>query len=293
MKHAYLIMAHKNWAQLRLLLDMLDDQRNEIYLHIDAKSTDFEPSLLADATSLSKVHLIPRMRVNWGGISQIECEINLLQEATKTTHDYYHLLSGADLPLHSTNYIDKFFNEHRGMEFVQFTSIAPAAKHPDRDRISLFHPWVNSDNQGLFLKALEKSSTIAQKLVHIDRLKDMDIILGKGANWFSITHDFAQYVLSVYPQWKYIFEQSFCADELFLQTILLNSKFKNKVYYKKSDDNNKAIMRLIDWHRGTPYTYRMDDFHLLEQSHMLFARKFDEKIDSEIIAALHAHVKEG
>lgn len=42
-------------------------------------------------------------------------------------------------------------------------------------------------------------------------------------------------------------------------------------------------MRLIDWERGTPYIFRTDDFPLLANSSMLFARKFDEKKDSHII----------
>lgn len=37
-KHAYCIMAHGNWKQLQMLVNVIDDGRNDIYLHIDAKS---------------------------------------------------------------------------------------------------------------------------------------------------------------------------------------------------------------------------------------------------------------
>lgn len=40
MKHAYCIMAHGNWQQLQLLVTLIDDPRNDIYLHVDAKSVD-------------------------------------------------------------------------------------------------------------------------------------------------------------------------------------------------------------------------------------------------------------
>ena len=41
-KHAYCIMAHNNWAQLQMLIDCLDDMRNDIFLHIDKKAlTDY------------------------------------------------------------------------------------------------------------------------------------------------------------------------------------------------------------------------------------------------------------
>lgn len=37
-KHAYCIMAHGNWQQLQLLINALDDVRNDIYLHVDKKA---------------------------------------------------------------------------------------------------------------------------------------------------------------------------------------------------------------------------------------------------------------
>ena len=39
-KHAYLIMAHKNEEQLALLLRMIDHEQNDIYLHLDKKFKD-------------------------------------------------------------------------------------------------------------------------------------------------------------------------------------------------------------------------------------------------------------
>lgn len=37
-KHAYCILAHGNWEQLQLLVSVLDDERNDIFLHIDKKA---------------------------------------------------------------------------------------------------------------------------------------------------------------------------------------------------------------------------------------------------------------
>lgn len=39
-KHAYCIMAHGNWQQLQLLVNALDDVRNDIYLHVDRKAEE-------------------------------------------------------------------------------------------------------------------------------------------------------------------------------------------------------------------------------------------------------------
>ena len=37
MKHAYLILAHNEFEVLNRLIESLDDVRNDIYIHFDAK----------------------------------------------------------------------------------------------------------------------------------------------------------------------------------------------------------------------------------------------------------------
>ena len=38
MKHAYLIIAHGEYNLLNILVNMIDDVRNDIFIHIDKKS---------------------------------------------------------------------------------------------------------------------------------------------------------------------------------------------------------------------------------------------------------------
>ena len=51
-------------------------------------------------------------------------------------------------------------------------------------------------------------------------------------------------------------------------------------------------MRHIDWKRGKPYIFRNDDFDELISSNCMFARKFDEKIDNEIIEKIFDYLME-
>ena len=119
-RHAYLIIAHNNFTQLQILLDLLDDERNDIYLHIDEKSKDVP----AFTTKRSGLILVPRMNVMWGGHSQIQCELLLMETAGKGHYDYYHLLSGIDLPLKTQNQIHAFFREHGDKEYIDFDDAA-------------------------------------------------------------------------------------------------------------------------------------------------------------------------
>lgn len=38
--HAYLIIAHNKFEQLKKLIKVLDDKRNDIFIHVDEKSFD-------------------------------------------------------------------------------------------------------------------------------------------------------------------------------------------------------------------------------------------------------------
>lgn len=101
MKHAYLIIVHNEYSVLETLLSMIDDERNDIYLHIDRRSTELYKRACLLCTQKARLFLLPtRNKVYWGDISQVETEYLLLETAAKhSTYDYYHLLSGVDLPI--------------------------------------------------------------------------------------------------------------------------------------------------------------------------------------------------
>ena len=94
MKHAYLIIVHNEYPVLETLLSMIDDERNDIYLHIDRRSTELYKRACLLCTQKARLFLLPtRNKVYWGDISQVETEYLLLETAAKhSTYDYYHLL---------------------------------------------------------------------------------------------------------------------------------------------------------------------------------------------------------
>ena len=50
------------------------------------------------------------------------------------------------------------------------------------------------------------------------------------------------------------------------------------------------MMRLIHWSNGDLKTFQTDDYEELASSPMLFARKFDERKDSNIIEMISSHI---
>lgn len=108
MRHAFLIEAHNQPKLLKILLEELDDSENDIVLHLDAKShltyEDF-----SDVIKHARFVPCNRIAVTWGGYSEVRCELQMLQTAISVGHhDYYHLLSGSDLPLRPVQEINAF-----------------------------------------------------------------------------------------------------------------------------------------------------------------------------------------
>ncbi|WP_423221119.1 beta-1,6-N-acetylglucosaminyltransferase [Bifidobacterium breve] len=115
--------------------------------------------------------------------------------------------------------------------------------------------------------------------------------MGKGAQWFSITDNLARYVVDNWSWCKQIFAHSFCSDEMFLQTIILNSSYRENIYHPQADDDYRAIMRLIQWNQGDLTTFRTKDYQELIYSPMIFAWKFNENIDEEIINLIAERIR--
>ena len=287
MKHAFLIIAHNNPEILYAQLEILDSVDVDFYFHLDAKM-EINKSDLESHALKSNIYYIEPKKIRWGHYSLTECEIRLLKAAVmcKTEYDYYHMLSGVDMPIKTLDTIDAFFTANKGKEFIHFAS--KSVDESTKERISLYHicpgrfHWQRKIN-GLAVKI--------QRIIGINRLNKLKWEVKKGSNWFSITDRFAKYLIEhenlIAKQFKYCF----AGDEIFLQTILFNSKMKFELYMDTFNDDYHACMRLIDWKRGNPYVFGIDDFEELMECDYMFARKFDYNSKPEIVDKLKAQLK--
>jgi hypothetical protein len=173
---------------------------------------------------------------------------------------------------------------NEGKEFVRFQH--PAFKF--RERVGLYHLFQErlGRRSSCFIN---RSFLFAQKLIGINRNKDCPFY--KGTNWFSITDGFARYVIAHEGWVRRVFRFTQCCDEVFLQTLLMMSPYRDNRYWMPMDNNMNAMMRLIDWDRGSPYIFTMKDWDEIMASEMLFCRKFDGAVDSRIINALLLKMK--
>lgn len=286
MKHAFLIMAHNGLEQLELLMRAIDHIDNDIFIHIDKKSSNIPYENLRKCCRYSQVYIYSEIKIYWGDYSQTECELYLLEKAyEKKKYRYYHLLSGADMILVTQDYFHDFFEKNNGTEFVNID-------HEILDRrfyewFQVYHPvqkyirrWNNRAVQ-LFFWKIAAILILLQRALDINRIKDQKVVFQKGANWFSITDDLVREVLRKKNWIKLTFRSTRSSDEIFLQTILVNSPMKSNI--NKQGKKEFRNLRYIDWDRGSPYVFRKNDFEELMASECLFARKFDLQVDDKII----------
>ena len=282
MKHAFLIIAHNEPYILQVLLDKLRGIPGDIFVHIDKKVRGEAFDRLRNV--IGGKMLQTRIDVRWGDFSQVECELALFKEAAQGHYDYYHLLSGVDLPIKPAQYIADFFEKHKGLEFFRIAD-------DDENRRIIFRNtnyWylftrfsrsgIGRILQKLFIPRMMMN---LQKLLKLSRCSKDGWTLYKGDQWLSITHDAVECILGHEEYIRGRFKFTCCPDEIYKQTVLMNSGFAERVYVPIDTEN--AALRAIDWERGRPYTWRMNDVKELLASGNLFARKFSTSIDKKII----------
>lgn len=285
MRHAFLIIAHNEPYILKVLLEKLKAIRGNIYVHLDKKVHGEQLNVLTDVIQKGGGKILSdRIDVRWGDFSQVECELALFKEAVQGRYDYYHLLSGVDLPIKPSDYITTFFDMNRGKEFFR---VADDDKNRQLayNNTNYYYVFTKS-NKTTFGKAIRKLhipqvSIIIQRKFHISRCSKDSLPLYKGDNWMSITDAAVHCLLENENYIRQRFKYTNCSDEIYKQTVLMNNGFGNKRYVASMNEN--PAIRSIDWKRGRPYTWTMADLQELLESGNLFARKFSTAKDKEII----------
>lgn len=294
-KHAFLIMAHNDFESLKYLLGALDDKRNDIFLHVDKKTSYADFNEIKSWVKDAGLFFANRLDVRWGHTSFVKCEIELFKLATSKGHyHYYHLLSGVDFPIKSMDYVHDYLSD-KDLEYINY--------HHNGDdgdnffyKIQFYYPLMKWVERGYY-DGPGKKLALLRKIVHynwwlidrqrergIDRTKkypDMEFV--KGDNWCSVTDDFARFVVSKEKQIMKMYRFTNAPDEIYLPTLAYNSQFKDRLA------NNS--LRAIDWKRGNPYEYVYTDLkELTEDTVNLFARKISYVNQPVLVQGLREHI---
>lgn len=268
MQIAYLILAHASPEQLGRLTRRLATPDVRFYLHIDANST---PATFA-AMQAEIVHCgapaiwIARQPCHWGGFSLVDATLQLIKAALADGCDWLILLSGQDYPLQSNTSIAEKLAD---MNKAGFIDLRDPACFEVRYRYEAFHlERFNGKPVGKLLQKLQRGlnqlglrRTIPAPLTEIRA----------GSQWWMLSAPACRWLLDFCarePQVVDFFRRTLVPDEMFFQTLLWHSPFRDQLC---SD-----ALRRIEWQEGawSPRTFCEEDVPQLQTAPELFARKF-------------------
>ena len=281
MKIALLIHVHTNPAQVARLASRLQHKDVDIYINVDGKVdiSDFE-SQVKDAYFLKN-----RVEVVWGRFSQLQQILNSFQEIAQTNRFYSHILfiSGLDYPIKPISQIVDILSNCKQTNFIDYHEL----KDDDwsnlmKKRYQYWHFLPKYD--------IRSNEFVKKVLIKLGFKREYPFLREYyGSCWFCLTMKSVKYLLDYTESHSDVvefFRYSGCSDELYIQSVLLNSPFK--------EDMTNKIYRYFDWgDKGkSPKILTSEDFVTIKESKAWFARKLDINQDSKIFDMLDQLNKE-
>jgi len=265
---AYLILVHRLPNQFKRLFEAIYEDDNHYLIHIDKKA---EQELGTEVESFLKdypnVYILKSENVIWGGYSMVQAELDGINFLLNIgAHwDYFINLSGQDYPLKSQKIIREFLTENNSKNYIKIAD--------QRD----IRPETMNRIENYFDEVGNKISPLTYKR---EFMKDITPYI--GGQWMILTRDCCTFICTSTEVKKFenYYKNTLIADESFFQTVLMNTKFAGKLV----NDDKRAIIWIPDGDiKLRPKTFTIDDLDFLNSENHLFARKFDDNVDKEII----------
>ena len=291
MKLAFLLTLYDNPEQANLFIkQLLKYPYSYIFIHIDAKALAIRDSILMD----ERVNIMPEsVWVKWGDFSQIKSVLALMQYAkSKGDFAYYSLHSGNDLLVRPIEELVEYLRNDNDYAYIDCCKLP--AKHwqygGGLGRIALYWPAV-------FRKKYTGKSLMRYIRSIYGRLYGAGVLRGRalpkgmdfygGSDWFTLSGDCVRDILKYteeHEDFLRLFKASLIGSEIYFATII-----QQNAQAGKNSNNN---LRYIDWGNidsnapGSPGILRLKDYDAIKQSGCFFARKFDIRIDKDIVNKL-------
>lgn len=273
MKHAFMILVHKDFKQVNTLISNLGF--GDIYIHVDKKNDKLYNQLTNYYSNTNNVFVLTeRISVNWSGFSMIRATLLLIKSVihSNNQYDYVHLLSGQDMILMTHKQLDQFLDSIGKNKILMDCNEIKNYRWRVK-RYSLFRE--NPNNRKLMYRILDNILRYMQFLIP-ERKNLKGLTLYKGSQWFSIPYECMRYIYMVSNNYIKDFKYSACSDEHFFQILIMNSKYKDDVI------GNNARYIVFKNKKASPEFISIDDFNKCINGNFIFARKFESSINKQI-----------
>jgi hypothetical protein len=270
---AYLILVHRFPEQFKRLFRAIYHPNNHYLISVDEKSgLAFFRDIEVFLSNFPNAHIVDSGKVVWGGYSMVQAELDGMKYllALDLNWDFFINLSGQDFPLKTQDYIHDFLGKHKDSNFLK---IANQAK---------VRPNTMNRIENHFQETETGISTVIRKRRFLEGVTSYI-----GGQWMILTRDFCDFMChsSEVKKFEDFYRHTLIPDESFFQTVLMNTSFNGPII----NDDKRAIIWIPD---GTiklrPKTFTQADLGFLLTGNNLFARKFDDKVDPNLLAILES-----
>lgn len=295
MKIAYVIGAHADPSNLRRLVLSLGNQ--DFFIHIDLK-TSIEPFRKA-LRNVKNVHFVKnRVKVYWGGYSQVEMLLNCLNEVKDHgVFDRVVSISGMDFPAVPYKNIEATFKNNPEKEFLRARVVTGDTEISDK----VIRYWNFDYNiSSRFLRRLmcgvhnrifgnikEKIGLKKQDVIEINR-REWKIYF--GSDYWALTWKSAMEVAKYLnnEKLKKYFKSSYAPSELITQTIVCNTVNHNNIDLIVSGKCRYEDLCSLHYEVYDPIIRTMTekDFDAIVSSEKLFFRKSRSGLSDTLIEKL-------
>ena len=314
MAHVYVVLFHKNVVQLARLIQALNYRNTYFVIHVCKNFLGF-PELRSRFKNFSNVFFCERERATWGSYYIAKATLNGINSSIQRikNFDYLSVISAQDYPIKSNEYIYSYLEKNKGKEFLTFEKTDPELNerneyfHPikekmtSRDLLARYEMYFIKIYKNFYIRIpgeydpkinFEAKLKNAIKWVLRRTVPKRKFISGYesflGSNWFTISYDCCLYMINSYlknVKYHKFMKFVFSSSEMFFQTILLNSRFRNSVI----NDN----LRFTKWGVGpNPVYLKKEHLKEIEDSGptKLFARKFDITRDPIVLEEINKNI---
>lgn len=273
---AYLILVHRYPDQFKRMFKAIYHPANHYLIHVDKRSgVELQAEIQDFLSGFPNASLLKSEKAIWGGYSLVDAELRGIKELLKMglKWEFFINLSAQDFPLKSQTYIHNFLSHHIGKDFLKVAN-------QGRIRPDTLHRIENYVTES-------GDEIISEPIVKRPFLRDVTPYIGN--QWMILSRKFCEFI-SHSPEvdrFKEFYRHTFIADEGFFQTVIMNTSYKATIV---NDDK-----RTIDWIpmgaiKLRPRDFTAKDADFLMASQDLFARKFDETVDGDILGMLEANL---
>jgi hypothetical protein len=283
MKQGILVTAFKEPGWLERTIVRLGDGFG-FYVHVDRKSKpEVVDAFMALGRKYPGVKVYSRYRVNWGGNNHLKAILLLVEEALSDGMGYCHLITGQDYPLMSAEAL--LAEGERQVNYLDSVQLPRSDwKDGGYDRLVYYNLFDLFNGRTTWGRRMIHYIVAIQRIVSFKRKIPLDIPYYGGMTYWSLTRECLEYAVCYaeeHPGFMKAFDHSFCAEELFFQTVLLNSPFRDSIV---NDDRRFIVWEFRDG--NNPATLDERDYENAMASQAFFMRKIAYPQSEQLVKAL-------